>query len=196
MDPHPETIKVVELNFTSNSSGNHIWTMNDQTYRGNYNNPLLLLANQAQDPNNNSVYDADSLVYNFGSSKTVRIVLNNAYQAWHPMHLHGYHMQVIAEGDGYWDGVTVTNPANPLRRDTHILRRYGHLVIQIEADNPGIWPYHCHIAWHLSAGFNMNILTQPQKIKDAKIPYIMAQTCLDWDRFSSQNVVDQIDAGL
>ena len=142
LDPHPEAVKVVEMNFTSNSSGNHIWTMNDQTYRGNYNDPLLLLANRNEDPNNSSIYDPEWLVYNFGSAKTVRIVLNNAYQAWHPMHLHGYHMQVIAEGDGYWDG-TITNPSNPLRRDTHIIRRYGHLVIQFQADNPGIWPYHC-----------------------------------------------------
>lgn len=61
------------------------------------------------------------------------------------MHLHGYHMQVIAEGDGYWDGYTVVNPSNPLRRDTHVLRRCGHLVAQIQADNPGIWPLHCEL---------------------------------------------------
>ena len=26
----------------------------------------------------------------------------------------------------------------------------GHIVLQYEADNPGVWPFHCHIAWHLS----------------------------------------------
>jgi Multicopper oxidase len=22
--------------------------------------------------------------------------------------------------------------------------------MQFDADNPGVWPFHCHIAWHLS----------------------------------------------
>jgi hypothetical protein len=212
LDLHPEVVKVIELNFTANSSGNHIWTMNDQTYRANYNHPILLEA-EKQEGGGYGTFDSESLVYDFGSSKTVRIVINNAYQAWHPMHLHGYHMQVIAEGAGYWDGKTIVNPANPLRRDTHILRRYGHLVVQITANNPGIWPYHCkrfdfllkgftltfiegHIAWHLSAGLNVNLMTQRQELQDTEIPYIMHQTCVEWRRWTAHHTVDQIDAGL
>jgi hypothetical protein len=32
------------------------------------------------------------------------------------------------------------------------------MVFQIDADNPGMWPFHCHIAWHVSGGLYMNIL--------------------------------------
>jgi len=103
---------------------------------------------------------------------------------------------VLAEGPGYWDGRTLINPSNPIRRDTHMLRRYGHLVVQINADNPGVWPYHCHIAWHASMGYTMNILERPMEITEMEIPYVMAQTCKDWDEWSRSHVVDQIDSGI
>lgn len=135
VDPNPSATKAVVLNYTTNSTGHHMWTQNGQTYSADYNDPLLLLANNNETPDN-SYYNPKWLTYDFETSETVRVVINNAYQAFHPMHLHGYQMQVLAEGDGYWNG-TITNPSNPLRRDTHVLRRYGHLVIQITADNPG-----------------------------------------------------------
>ena len=66
------------------------------------------------------------------------------------MHLHGHNMYILHDGDGPWDGHTLTNPHNPQRRDVQMLRPSGHLVIQYDADNAGVWPFHCHIAWHLS----------------------------------------------
>lgn len=59
-------------------------------------------------------------------------------------------MYVIDEGSGPWDGVSVARHWNPQRRDTQMLRPNGHVVIQYDADNPGAWPVHCHIAWHVS----------------------------------------------
>lgn len=66
------------------------------------------------------------------------------------MHLHGHNMYILHEGDGYWDGHSITNLQNPQRRDVQMLRPGGHIVAQYDADNPGVWPFHCHIAWHLS----------------------------------------------
>lgn len=66
------------------------------------------------------------------------------------MHLHGYDMTILSVGDGKWDGKTIMNAGNPLRRDVQMLSPYGHLVVQFEANNPGVWAFHCHIAWHLS----------------------------------------------
>ena len=45
-----------------------------------------------------------------------------------------------------WDGV-VTNPTNPTRRDVHMLLAGEYIVVQWNQDNPGVWPFHCHIAW-------------------------------------------------
>ena len=66
------------------------------------------------------------------------------------MHLHGHNMYVLQEGEGFYDNQPFVNPANPQRRDTQMVRPNGHIVVQFDADNPGVWPFHCHIAWHLS----------------------------------------------
>ena len=76
------------------------------------------------------------------------------------MHLHGHDFWVLAEGVGEWDGV-VTNPANPLRRDTHLLgpgspERPAYVVFEWITDNPGIWSLHCHVVIHVSAGLYIN----------------------------------------
>ncbi|KAI9768079.1 MAG: hypothetical protein M1840_005113 [Geoglossum simile] len=190
-NPNPDTTEIVELDLATNATGHHVWIQNGQTYRANYNNPLLLLANEK-----NYTFDPDWSVYNFGSNKTIRIVINNKYQSAHPMHMHGHNMYVLSEGPGYWDGKTITNPKNPQRRDTQMLRRYGHIVIQIDADNPGVWPFHCHIAWHMSMGLSINVMERPADITQMQIPMVMHQTCRDWEAYSQANVVDQIDSGI
>lgn len=81
----------------------------------------------------------------------------------HNMHLHGTSdFWVLAEGMGEWDG-TITNPQNPQRRDGQQLglgtpEVPSFIVIQLELDNPGVWPFHCHLVVHASAGLIMNIL--------------------------------------
>ena len=42
----------------------------------------------------------------------------------------------------------------------------------------------------------MNILERPDDITSMKIPRVVQQTCDDWDKYSSQAVIDQIDAGI
>jgi FtsP/CotA-like multicopper oxidase with cupredoxin domain len=80
----------------------------------------------------------------------------------HPMHLHGHSFWVLAEGNGEWDG-TITNPNNPIRRDTIQIGAPnsvgdGYTVIEFMADNPGVWPFHCHFGDHASAGLYVNVL--------------------------------------
>lgn len=81
-----------------------------------------------------------------------------------------------------------------MRRDTILIPPYGFAAIQFEMDNPGIWPFHCHVAWHLSGGQSMNIMYRPDDILTLPEGYT-DRTCVDWDYYSSNNVVDQIDAG-
>lgn len=72
----------------------------------------------------------------------------------------------------------------------------SYVVIQFEADNPGVWPLHCHVAWHVSAGLYVNILERPADIKNYNIPSAIPETCKNWGVFASTNTVDQIDSGL
>lgn len=66
-------------------------------------------------------------------------------------------MFVLSEGLGEWDG-SVEDANNPQRRDVQLLQPGGYMVVQIDAANPGVWPFHCHIAWHVSGGLYVNIL--------------------------------------
>ncbi|KAI0477231.1 Cupredoxin [Xylariaceae sp. FL0804] len=103
---------------------------------------------------------------------------------------------VIGNYGTCWDG-SIVNANNPQRRDVQMLLPGHYIVIQWNQDNPGMWPLHCHIAWHLTGGFNWMILERPDDImNDMGIPDIMAQTCTDWDSWSSKYVVDQIGSGL
>ncbi|KAH7419570.1 Cupredoxin [Cadophora sp. MPI-SDFR-AT-0126] len=187
----PSTTRNVAINFGQNASGNWLWTMDGSSFRVNYNQPVLLLSKTG-----NNSFPTNWNSYNFGSNATVRIHIQNPGFAAHPMHLHGHNFWVLAEGTGTWDGTTIINAANPQRRDTQIVRAGGYLVIQINQDNPGAWPFHCHIAWHVSAGLYITVLERPADIANLPIPSIMAQTCRDWASYTNTTVVDQIDSGL
>jgi FtsP/CotA-like multicopper oxidase with cupredoxin domain len=145
--PTPATTQSIDITLATNSSGHLLFFMNDISFRGNYDHPILLLAKLG---NTSYPNDPQWNVYNFGSNATIRFVIRNRTPLAHPMHLHGHNFWVLAEGLGPWDG-TVTNPQNPQRRDVQLLQGTpdspGYLVIQIDADNPGVWPLHCHISW-------------------------------------------------
>jgi len=191
----PDVTLHLEFNRTVNATGHQVWTVNGTGMRGNYNYPILKLANEGND---SYVDDPQWLTFNMGSNTTVRIVMYEASGAGdHPMHLHGHDMFVLADGrNGRWDGTTITNIDNPQRRDTHQLQRGGHAVIQYTQDNPGTWPFHCHIAWHLSTGFFMTFIERPDDILNLVIPQTIDDQCSSWDAYSSRNIVDQIDSGV
>jgi len=91
-----------------------------------------------------------------------------------------------------WDG-KVTNPSNPARRDVAQLQANSYIVLQWNQDNPGIWPLHCHIAWHLSAGFVWSVLERPDDLVNTMaIPDTMSQTCDNWDKWSKSHVVSAL----
>ncbi|MCJ1348816.1 hypothetical protein MMC31_007049, partial [Peltigera leucophlebia] len=148
---NPTTTIYLGVNASVNDTGHLLWTINDRTFRDDDSNPILQLANQR---NATNIYNPDWNVYDLGSNSTVRLIVQNQQSAAinisHPFHMHGHDFQVLHEGGGTWDGTTIINAHNPQRRDTQILRPGGHIVLQFEADNPGIWPFHCHVAWHVS----------------------------------------------
>lgn len=77
------------------------------------------------------------------------------------MHLHGHNFYVVAEGVGTWNGSV--DSGNVQRRDVQLLQPSdstgpGYLVVEFVTDNPGVWPLHCHIAWHVSSGLYVNIM--------------------------------------
>ncbi len=133
----PSTTKTMVIDYVINATVSFLWHLDGTSFRVNYNNPVLLLAEQG-----NLTYPDKWNVKNFGTNTTVCIVVHNTSPAAHPMHLH------------------------------------GHFVMQYSLDNSGVWPFHCHIAWHVSGGLYANLLETPADIgTDFSIPLIMQQTC-------------------
>ena len=74
-------------------------------------------------------------------------------QEQHPFHLHGHHFWVLGAGLGVYSPTNLTqtstlNLVNPVLRDTTTLPAGGWTLIRFVANNPGIWPLHCHLLWH------------------------------------------------
>lgn len=87
----PATTINVEVNFKINATGHFLWTIDGSPFRGDFNNPLLLLAKAG---NKSYRYKPEWNVYDFGSNSSVRVILNNLTPTSHPWHLHGHDMWV------------------------------------------------------------------------------------------------------
>ena len=91
----------------------------------------------------------------------------------HPMHLHGHHFEVLGIANGekntnctlqpdddhsdpteYYFGQSIDKlrERKGVLKDTVILPVCGAVVLRINTDNPGVWFFHCHIAYHLHHG--------------------------------------------
>ena len=84
----PSTTITMNVGVTVNSTGHLVWTINDSPFHGDYNAPVLLLADQG----NVSYPDPHWNVYNVGTNATIRVVVNNHTPTSHPWHLHGHEM--------------------------------------------------------------------------------------------------------
>ncbi|KAI0437191.1 multicopper oxidase-domain-containing protein [Xylaria telfairii] len=195
--PEPSWTQYMNISTTRNATGHLLWQFGGVTARVDYNNPSLL-----QIKDNNFNFGPDMNVLNFGTNSSIRFIVNNPTPAPHPMHAHGVNMYILAAGPGnYTDATPLVRPENPVRRDVQMVQPFGHVVIQIDSSNAGVWPFHCHIAWHASAGFFAQMVFQPDEIVRGaagvySVPAHASQTCADWRAFTSRVVPDQIDSGL
>ncbi|KFA54032.1 hypothetical protein S40293_01741 [Stachybotrys chartarum IBT 40293] len=189
--PEPDLTLDMDVALFRNETNHTLWSFGGVSGRGNANSPTLLMADRG-----NLTFAQEWNVVNTGNASSVRINVYNGSPAAHPMHLHGFDMYVLHEGPGRWNG-TIIRPENPQRRDVNQVRANGHLVIQFDAaSNPGIWPFHCHIAWHVSAGFFAQFLTNPDAVESMRIPGKVAETCQQWEAWTDANIPEQIDSGL
>jgi hypothetical protein len=169
----PSTTETFELNLIQNATGFFVFTLASVSFRADYNTPILgIAAANAQSgitsfkkPDPPIPYNPEWNVHSFGTNTSIRLIVTNPLSLGHPMHLHGHNFWILAEGTGKWNG-TITNPKNPMRRDTFIINAGtpdvpGFTVIEWLANNPGVWSFHCHLASHVSLGLYANILVRP-----------------------------------
>ena len=77
------------------------------------------------------------------SGERVELIMINRTGMPHPMHLHGHQFQVVEIDGKRFRGAM---------RDTFLVQPGRRVVVSFEADNPGLWAFHCHLLYHLPAG--------------------------------------------
>ncbi|MEU3300992.1 MULTISPECIES: multicopper oxidase family protein [unclassified Streptomyces] len=79
-------------------------------------------------------------IHKIEHGERVRLVVVNATDMWHPVHLHG-HTYSLAGIDSHG-----------ARKDTSVVLPHNKLVLDFDADNPGLWMLHCHNIYHSESG--------------------------------------------
>ncbi len=74
----------------------------------------------------------------------VKIRLGNIGMQAHPIHIHGHQFQVVAA-----DGNTIALHSQ-LKKTTILVASGETWDVKFLANNPGIWPFHCHIPHHMA----------------------------------------------
>jgi CopA family copper-resistance protein len=77
----------------------------------------------------------------FRLNERLRLTLVNDTMMPHPIHLHGMFFDVVTGDDG-----------NPPRKHTLVLKPGEKASVDITADAPGDWAFHCHLLYHMHAG--------------------------------------------
>lgn len=84
--------------------------------------------------------ESDMIRFQYG--ERLRIHMINDTMMSHPIHLHGMWMDLYAGGD---------LDSNP-RKHTVNVQPAELLTVDITADAPGQWAFHCHLLYHMEAG--------------------------------------------
>ena len=90
--------------------------------------------------------------YRFARNERVRLRLINDTMMTHPMHLHGHFFEIVNDNPGH----------QPLKHTIRVLP--GSFVdLDLTADAPGDWAFHCHLLYHMHAGMMRVVSVRPME---------------------------------
>lgn len=189
-----DTSYTKDVTISANSDLLFKWYLSGTTFMSHYEDPTLVhLVENGTAP----TYSGDLILDLPDMGKWVYIIVESVIPLNHPIHLHGHDFFVLASGPGSYDSSVALNLVNPPRRDTANMPSAGFLVLAFETDNPGTWLMHCHIGWHTSMGFALQIVEGKSMIKDTiKDQCAMYETCSAWDAWTAQRNFHQEDSGV
>ena len=88
--------------------------------------------------------------YRFARNERVRLRLINDTMMTHPMHLHGHFFEIV-NGHG---------ASQPMKHTVKVLPG-GFVDLDLTADAPGDWAFHCHLLYHMHAGMMRVVTVRP-----------------------------------
>ncbi|KAG1740324.1 laccase [Suillus lakei] len=135
---------------------------------------LLQILSGAQEP---SQLLPNGNVIVLEANKVVELTLSTSGLGGpHPIHLHGHTFDVVQSA-----GNRTFNYVNPVRRDVVSAGSDSgqQMVIRWTTDNSGPWFLHCHIDWHLDAGFAVVMAESPSDTRAHlnPVPHEWDQLC-------------------
>jgi FtsP/CotA-like multicopper oxidase with cupredoxin domain len=92
---------------------------------------------------NNVVWNEKTPPFEIAAGERVELVMTNRTMMSHPMHLHGHVFQVVEIDGRRFSGAM---------RDTVLVPPKARIVAAFDANNPGLWAFHCHLLYHAQAG--------------------------------------------
>jgi CopA family copper-resistance protein len=88
--------------------------------------------------------------YRFARDERVRLRLINDTMMTHPMHLHGHFFEIV-NGHG---------ASQPMKHSVKV-QPGGFVDLDLTADAPGDWAFHCHLLYHMHAGMMRVVTVRP-----------------------------------
>ena len=88
--------------------------------------------------------------YRFARNERVRMRLINDTMMTHPMHIHGH----------FWQLVNGHGSHQPMKHTVRVLPG-SYVDLDMTADAPGDWAFHCHLLYHMHAGMMRVVKVRP-----------------------------------
>lgn len=98
-----------------------------------------------------AVHGMEGVPVTVGKGERVELVMRNTTMMSHPMHLHGHSFQVTEVNGQSFSGAV---------RDVILVPPRATVKVVFDADNPGLWAYHCHNLYHMAAGMFATVVYQ------------------------------------
>ncbi|KAN0135814.1 multicopper oxidase 2A [Lactarius tabidus] len=127
-------------------------------------------------PAGGAIAAGDQFLVTEDSIQVLDVQIDNLDDGDHPFHLHGHKFYIMGTGAGRYTGQELNTTA-PLQRDTVLIPAYSWMVLRFITDNPGLWAFHCHLAWHMAAGLLMQFSSLPSKLAALDVPQDIVSQC-------------------
>lgn len=95
------------------------------------------------------IHGQEALPVTVEKGERVELAMRNTTMMSHPMHLHGHSFQVVEI-----DGQRLPGAV----RDSVLIPPRATVKVAFDADNPGMWAFHCHNLYHMAAGMFATVI--------------------------------------
>jgi iron transport multicopper oxidase len=178
--PNATTAVHISFSFQETADGQNLAFINSTSWEPLNGTSTLLAVHQDPKgyvpPVGPGIGAGDQLIMTEDSIQVIDVSIDNLDDGDHPFHLHGHRPWIMGTGAGRYTGQEL-NATSPLRRDTILIPAYNWLVLRFITDNPGLWAFHCHISWHMSAGLLMQFSSLPSNLARLDVPQDIVAYC-------------------